>query len=145
MGCPLLRPGEIGSAVDVDIRAGYKAAVVRHQVGHRAGDFLRIALTAQGCASGDSGAHFILGEGVMERGCSHAGAQRIAAGKKVYASVCLSDMKARANEHKSICAALRNRDPAAARIAMREHFHRLFDAMLVATENSAPEEVQRAG
>ncbi len=63
--------------------------------------------------------------------------------QKVYSSVCVTDAKARTDEHMSIYAALRDRDPAAARIAMREHFHRLFEAMLVATENSALEEVKR--
>lgn len=63
--------------------------------------------------------------------------------QKVYSSVCVSDAKARTDEHASIYGALRDRDPAAARIAMREHFHRLFEAMLVATENSALEEVKR--
>lgn len=63
--------------------------------------------------------------------------------QKVYSSVCVTDAKARTDEHASICAALRDRDPAAARLAMREHFHRLFEAMLVATENSALEEVKR--
>ncbi|WP_374542158.1 FadR/GntR family transcriptional regulator [Sphingorhabdus sp.] len=63
--------------------------------------------------------------------------------QKVYSSVCVTDAKARTDEHASICAALRDRDPAAARLAMREHFHRLFEAMLVATENRAVEEVKR--
>lgn len=63
--------------------------------------------------------------------------------QKVYSSVCVTDSKARTDEHASICAALRDRDPAAARLAMREHFHRLFEAMLVATETSALEEVKR--
>ena len=63
--------------------------------------------------------------------------------QKVYSSVCVTDAKARTDEHASICSALRNRDPAAARFAMREHFQRLFEAMLIATENSALEEVKR--
>ena len=63
--------------------------------------------------------------------------------QKVYSSVCVTDAKARTDEHASIYAALRDRDPAAARIAMREHFHRLFEAMLVASETSALEEVKR--
>ncbi|APG61546.1 GntR family transcriptional regulator [Sphingorhabdus lutea] len=63
--------------------------------------------------------------------------------QKVYSSVCVTDAKARTDEHASIYAALRDRDPAAARFAMREHFQRLFEAMLVATETSAFEEVKR--
>ena len=35
------------------------------------------------------------------------------------------------------------RDPAAARTAMREHFQRLFEAMISATEHTALEEVRR--
>lgn len=63
--------------------------------------------------------------------------------QKVYSSVCVTDAQARTDEHASICAALRARNPAAARLAMREHFQRLFEAMLVATETSALEEVKR--
>ncbi|WP_339870610.1 FadR/GntR family transcriptional regulator [uncultured Brevundimonas sp.] len=63
--------------------------------------------------------------------------------KRVYASVCKHDSGARADEHSAILAALRNRDPAAARIAMRDHFHRLFETMLEAAESEALSEVRR--
>ena len=63
--------------------------------------------------------------------------------RKVYSSVCVSDTQARTDEHAAILEALRERDPSAARNAMRQHFHRLFEAMLVVTENSALEEVKR--
>lgn len=63
--------------------------------------------------------------------------------RKVYASVCVADAKARTDEHATILEALRDRDPSAARSAMREHFQRLFEAMLVATENNAVQEVRR--
>tara|TARA_R110002124_G_scaffold238531_1_gene403782 strand:+ start:7822 stop:8568 length:747 start_codon:yes stop_codon:yes gene_type:complete len=63
--------------------------------------------------------------------------------KRVYAGVCKHDAGARADEHSAILAALRNRDPAAARIAMRDHFHRLFETMLEAAETEALSEVRR--
>jgi GntR family transcriptional regulator, transcriptional repressor for pyruvate dehydrogenase complex len=63
--------------------------------------------------------------------------------QKVYASVCVTDAHSRTNEHSQILVALRARDPHKARLAMREHFQRLFEAMLVATESQALEEVKR--
>lgn len=63
--------------------------------------------------------------------------------RKIYASVCITDAKARTDEHAAILDALRVRDSSAARAAMREHFQRLFEAMLVATESNALEEVKR--
>jgi DNA-binding FadR family transcriptional regulator len=63
--------------------------------------------------------------------------------KNVYSSVCVSDSAARTNEHAAVVDALSARDPAAARTAMREHFQRLFEAMISATEHTALEEVRR--
>ena len=63
--------------------------------------------------------------------------------KNVYSSVCVSDAAARTNEHAAVVDALSARDPAAARLAMREHFQRLFEAMISATEHTALEEVRR--
>lgn len=63
--------------------------------------------------------------------------------KHVYAKVCTKDHAARADEHEAIVAALRRHDPARARKAMREHFHRLFEAMLKATEKDALSELKR--
>lgn len=63
--------------------------------------------------------------------------------KRVYASVCKHDAGARGDEHSAILSALRNRDPAAARSAMRDHFHRLFEAMLEAAESEALHEVRQ--
>lgn len=63
--------------------------------------------------------------------------------RQVYARVCHHDWDARTDEHAAILAALRARDPQASRAAMRDHFHRLFEAMLEATENEALEEVRR--
>ena len=42
----------------------------------------------------------------------------------------LTDARARSQEHASIVEALRRRNPQGARVAMREHFHRLLGAML---------------
>ena len=63
--------------------------------------------------------------------------------KGVYASVCKHDGGARADEHSAILVALRNRDSAAARNAMRDHFHRLFETMLEAAESEALNEVRQ--
>jgi len=62
--------------------------------------------------------------------------------KATYEAVCVHDADSRTAEHEAIFVALRDRDPAAARNAMREHFHRLIEAMLDATERMALEEVQ---
>ncbi len=63
--------------------------------------------------------------------------------KAVYDSVCAEDVGARANEHSEIFEALRSRDPAAARTAMRQHFTRLLGSMLDVTEERALEELRR--
>jgi len=63
--------------------------------------------------------------------------------KATYASVCVLDADSRTEEHKAVFDALKARDPAGARAAMREHFHRLIDSMLDATEKQAMEEVQQ--
>ena len=62
--------------------------------------------------------------------------------KATYEAVCVHDADSRTAEHEAIFFALRDRDPAGARAAMREHFHRLIEAMLDATERMALEEVQ---
>ena len=62
--------------------------------------------------------------------------------KATYAAVCIHDAASRTAEHEAIFFALRDRDPAGARHAMREHFQRLIEAMLDATERMALEEVQ---
>ena len=63
--------------------------------------------------------------------------------KQVYQSVCHHDWDARTDEHAAILSALRRRDPQASRAAMRDHFHRLFEAMLAAEEAEALAEVRR--
>ncbi|MBV7260324.1 FadR/GntR family transcriptional regulator [Erythrobacter crassostreae] len=62
--------------------------------------------------------------------------------KATYQAVCVHDAESRTAEHEAVFFALRDRDPAGARNAMREHFHRLIEAMLDATERMALEEVQ---
>lgn len=63
--------------------------------------------------------------------------------KATYEAVCVDDAESRTAEHRAVFEALRDRDAAAARAAMREHFHRLINAMLDATERMALEEVQQ--
>lgn len=63
--------------------------------------------------------------------------------RKVYVSVCTNDSGARTDEHGAILEALRLKEPAAARTAMRDHFHRLFEALLRVSESQALAEVQR--
>ncbi|WP_108788386.1 FCD domain-containing protein [Erythrobacter sp. Alg231-14] len=62
--------------------------------------------------------------------------------KATYEAVCVHDAASRTAEHEAIFFALRDRDPSGARNAMREHFHRLIEAMLDATEKMAMEELQ---
>ena len=62
--------------------------------------------------------------------------------KATYEAVCVDDAESRTAEHRAVFEAIRERDPAGARAAMREHFHRLINAMLDATERMALREVQ---
>ena len=63
--------------------------------------------------------------------------------REVYESVCSEDASERGAEHSEIFQALRRRDPAAARIAMRKHFRRLMESMLDVTEEQAVEEIRK--
>ena len=63
--------------------------------------------------------------------------------KATYQAVCLHDVKLRAEEHMAVFEALKDRDPARARAAMREHFQRLIETMLDTTEQQAMAEVQQ--
>jgi len=63
--------------------------------------------------------------------------------RTVYDSVCVEDSDARSAEHQAVFDALRERDARAARIAMREHFRRLFESMLDVTEEQALEEIRQ--
>ena len=63
--------------------------------------------------------------------------------KATYEAVCIDDAESRTSEHRAVFEAIRNHDAAGARAAMREHFHRLINSMLDATERLAMEEVQQ--
>jgi DNA-binding FadR family transcriptional regulator len=63
--------------------------------------------------------------------------------KSTYEAVCVHDAASRTEEHRAVFEALKARDPAAARTAMREHFQRLIESMLEATEKRELEELQQ--
>lgn len=63
--------------------------------------------------------------------------------QNVYESVCHSDNVLLEREHRAILDALRARDSSRARIAMRAHFTRMIEALLVASEERAYQEVKR--
>jgi len=63
--------------------------------------------------------------------------------QKVYKNVCDKDASHREDEHQAIVDALKNRDSAAARMAMRAHFTRMIEALLTASEEEAYQEVKR--
>ena len=63
--------------------------------------------------------------------------------REVHAAVCADETASeRGQEHGEVLKALRNRDPAAARRAMQEHFTRLLTAMIDVTEAKAVEELR---
>lgn len=63
--------------------------------------------------------------------------------KEVYDAVCHEDASARGLEHADIFEALKARDPAEARVAMRRHFTRLLESMLSVTEEQALQEIRK--
>jgi DNA-binding FadR family transcriptional regulator len=63
--------------------------------------------------------------------------------KATYEAVCVDDAESRTAEHRAVFVAIKNGDAAGARAAMRDHFHRLINAMLDATERMAMAEVQQ--
>lgn len=63
--------------------------------------------------------------------------------KAIHKAICSSDATVRGNEHAEVFNALRDRDPNAARSAMRQHFTRLLEAMLDVSEEQAFEEVRK--
>lgn len=63
--------------------------------------------------------------------------------KYVYEAVGHTDSSDRVSEHSEVMDALRNRDPALARKAMRKHFARLLNALLDFSEREAIEDVRR--
>ena len=54
--------------------------------------------------------------------------------QNVYKTVCSKDNSHREDEHKIILDALRRRDSSAARTAMRDHFTRMIEALLIESE-----------
>lgn len=63
--------------------------------------------------------------------------------KRAYDSICGINPDMRLKEHRDIAVALRKRDPAKARKAMRTHFKCIIEAMLSATEAQAIEDARR--
>lgn len=63
--------------------------------------------------------------------------------KKVYSAVCHNDPSFRVKEHMEVMIALRNRDPHAARKAMRGHFARLLGSLLDVSEEQAIADARR--
>ncbi len=63
--------------------------------------------------------------------------------RAAHETVCSKDDGSRAKEHSEILEALRNRDPAAARSSMRQHFTRLLTSMLDVSEEKALEDLRR--
>lgn len=63
--------------------------------------------------------------------------------QNVYESVCHSDDTLIEKEHLAILEALKQRDSGKARTAMRAHFTRMIEALLVASEEEAYREVKR--
>ncbi|NIJ65171.1 DNA-binding FadR family transcriptional regulator [Sphingomonas leidyi] len=61
----------------------------------------------------------------------------------LHASVCGKDEDSRHDEHAAVLEALKKRDSAAARTAMRKHFSRLLEAMLKASEEREILELRR--
>lgn len=62
---------------------------------------------------------------------------------RAYQAICETDGKARVSEHLEIFEALKNRDDKAARKAMHQHFSRIINKLIVATEREQVEEIQR--
>jgi DNA-binding FadR family transcriptional regulator len=60
-----------------------------------------------------------------------------------HASICQKDASSRIDEHAAVLDALKRRDAAGARAAMRRHFNRLIEAMLDAAEQRALDELRR--
>jgi DNA-binding FadR family transcriptional regulator len=61
----------------------------------------------------------------------------------IYTSVCEKNASLREQEHRDILDALRARDSVAARNAMRAHFNRMIEALLVASEAEAYRQVKQ--
>lgn len=62
---------------------------------------------------------------------------------KAYSEICRQIAEDRLDEHRAVYTALRNRDPAAARTAMRHHFQCILAKLLDASEERALREVRQ--
>ena len=62
---------------------------------------------------------------------------------QAYKSICEQDGAKRVEEHRIILEALLNRDPAAARAAMHEHFARILNKLITTAEAEKFEEIRR--
>lgn len=62
---------------------------------------------------------------------------------RAYQSICETDGKKRVREHLEIFEALQKRDDKAARTAMHQHFSRIINKLIVATEKEQVEAIQR--
>ena len=62
---------------------------------------------------------------------------------RAYTEICGQIAESRFDEHRAVYNALRNRDPAAARSAMRTHFQRILTKLLDASEERALREVRQ--
>lgn len=62
---------------------------------------------------------------------------------QAYQSICEMDGKTRVQEHQEIFDALKNRDAAAARVAMHTHFSRILNKLIAADEAKQVEEIRR--
>lgn len=63
--------------------------------------------------------------------------------RDTHEAVCQKDSSTRQDEHARVVEALHARDPSAARLAMRHHFHRLQRAMLDVTEERELDQLKR--
>jgi len=63
--------------------------------------------------------------------------------QKVYHKVCRDDSSHREDEHFMILQALKNRDPSAARRAMRAHFTRILEALIDSSEKEALQAIKQ--
>jgi len=62
---------------------------------------------------------------------------------QAYQSICETDAQAVVEEHRDILVALKKRDPKAAREAMHEHFSRILNKLIAASEKAQVDEIRR--
>ncbi len=63
--------------------------------------------------------------------------------RQAHQAVCMQNREVRLSEHEAICTALSNRDPQAARLAMRQHFSRMLNALHETNEQRQEQELRR--